>query len=169
MTTHDLKVHPQFFGPLERGEKLFELRKDDRDFQVGDWLKLREWKPADFAKATPAGYTGCRVLREVSYVLRLQDMPTAMQYDEQRLEEKWDSRDECSAIIHPGYVILGLCQPIQELGCKLKGLRLFCGTTDPVAAGELTKYLMELHDFVERTKDEVTAAKKKAKQARDKS
>jgi hypothetical protein len=39
--THELKVHFDFWYPLERGEKPFEIRYNDRDFQVGDILKLR--------------------------------------------------------------------------------------------------------------------------------
>jgi hypothetical protein len=39
--THELKVHFDFWFPLERGEKPFEIRYNDRGFQVGDRLVLR--------------------------------------------------------------------------------------------------------------------------------
>lgn len=38
---HELKVHFDFWYPLERGEKPFEIRYNDRDFQVGDVLVLK--------------------------------------------------------------------------------------------------------------------------------
>jgi hypothetical protein len=42
---HDLKSWPEFFGPVLEGRKTFELRKNDRNFMVGDILWLREWEP----------------------------------------------------------------------------------------------------------------------------
>lgn len=45
MTSHELKCWPQFFGPVYERTKTFEIRKNDRDFKVGDELFLREWDP----------------------------------------------------------------------------------------------------------------------------
>ncbi len=42
---HCLKTWPQFFEDIISGIKTFELRKDDRDFQVGDALLLQEYDP----------------------------------------------------------------------------------------------------------------------------
>lgn len=41
MKIHELKVHFDFWYPLERGEKPFEIRYNDRGFGVGDTLVLR--------------------------------------------------------------------------------------------------------------------------------
>lgn len=61
--THDLKTLPEFFDPLLKGEKRFELRKeDDRVFHAGDTLRLREW-----VRAT--GYTGRVLSMDVTYLL----------------------------------------------------------------------------------------------------
>lgn len=43
--TYELKTWPAFFQLTWVGEKTFEYRKDDRGFQVGDVLRLREWDP----------------------------------------------------------------------------------------------------------------------------
>lgn len=61
MAEHELKTWPTFYEAVAAGDKTFELRKDDREFQVGDTLHLREWQPS--------GYTGRECKRRVTYVL----------------------------------------------------------------------------------------------------
>ncbi len=48
---------------MKRGEKTFEFRKNDRDYQVGDRLWLREYDPAI------EDYTGPAMWRTVTYIL----------------------------------------------------------------------------------------------------
>ncbi len=43
---HELKSWPQFMDALITSTKTFEVRKNDRDFKVGDYLMLREFDPA---------------------------------------------------------------------------------------------------------------------------
>lgn len=52
--THFLKTWPQFFNDVRFGRKTFEVRKQDRDFQVGDLLVLQEWdnKKKEYTKET---------------------------------------------------------------------------------------------------------------------
>lgn len=45
MKVHNLKCWPQYMPALWSGEKKFEVRVNDRDFQVGDELYLHEWNP----------------------------------------------------------------------------------------------------------------------------
>ena len=59
MAYHDLKINPEFFGPISLGLKTAELRLNDRDYKVGDWLILREWHN---------GYTGQQVSRKVVHI-----------------------------------------------------------------------------------------------------
>lgn len=60
--THELKILPDYFDPIMEGTKTFEVRKNDRDFNVGDDLWLREW-------TSLRGYTGRETCVEVSYLL----------------------------------------------------------------------------------------------------
>jgi len=39
-TIHQLKIERRYFDRIERGFKPWELRKNDRDFQVGDALSF---------------------------------------------------------------------------------------------------------------------------------
>lgn len=43
---HDLKCDTAPFALMKRGRKPMELRRDDRDYQPGDYLLLREWDGA---------------------------------------------------------------------------------------------------------------------------
>lgn len=60
---HQLKVEYEFYTPLSMHLKNFEVRKNDRDFQVNDILILREWSVALEA------YTGLRLRAQISYIL----------------------------------------------------------------------------------------------------
>ena len=59
---HNLKCWPEFFWPVMRGEKPFEIRKNDRDFKVGDCLALREYDPATEV------YSGLNGLFTITYI-----------------------------------------------------------------------------------------------------
>lgn len=58
----EVKVLPEFYEELRMHRKTFEIRKDDRDYQVGDILVLREWNGKE--------YTGSKTKREITYILR---------------------------------------------------------------------------------------------------
>ena len=45
MTTHELKTHSEPFTRVMLGIKRAEFRKNDRGFELGDRLILREWVP----------------------------------------------------------------------------------------------------------------------------
>ena len=58
---HELTCTPDYFWAVAGNRKNFEIRFNDRDFQVGDWLRLRCWD---------GEYLGNELLRRVTYVLR---------------------------------------------------------------------------------------------------
>ena len=61
---HLLKTWPCFFQAVQRGEKCFELRRDDRKFAVGDCLVLQEFDPET------ERYSGNEVALRVTYLTR---------------------------------------------------------------------------------------------------
>jgi hypothetical protein len=60
--THELKTWPTAFQAILDGRKRYEIRKADRNFQVGDLLHLREWDRAT------GRYTGRDNWVEVTYM-----------------------------------------------------------------------------------------------------
>lgn len=42
MKLHELKILPEYYTKVSTGEKRFEIRKDDRNFKVGDIIRLCE-------------------------------------------------------------------------------------------------------------------------------
>lgn len=88
---HDLKTWPQFFDAVASRRKNFEVRRDDRDFQPGDWLLLEEWDPTDAGIPRvhqQVGRTGRKLIRRITYVLR--------------------GRDATDVRVQPGFCVLGL-------------------------------------------------------------
>ena len=45
MKVHELKIGSKFFEAVKDGRKKFEIRKNDRNYQEGDILILREYDP----------------------------------------------------------------------------------------------------------------------------
>jgi len=67
MSEHVLKIHKQFLPRILSGQKTFEIRKNDRDFQVGDTLFLNEHNPdSEIQWAAPGRQQSARV--EVVYI-----------------------------------------------------------------------------------------------------
>ena len=62
MKKHELKIQPQYFKNVINGIKTFEIRKDDRGFEVGDILELRE--------VNGTVYTGKSVDMEITYIFK---------------------------------------------------------------------------------------------------
>ena len=67
---HDLKILKEYFDAKLVGIKPFEIRKNDRDFQVGDYLRPREIVPTPGTSPVIHEYTGRVLITEVVYILR---------------------------------------------------------------------------------------------------
>jgi hypothetical protein len=62
--THELKTWSEYFESMVLEEKNFEVRKNDRNFKVGNYLLLKEWNPES------EEYTGREVFRKIEYILK---------------------------------------------------------------------------------------------------
>ena len=69
---HVLKTDPDVFQAVWDGRKNFEIRKDDRGFNSGDLLILRETYATgeQMRDGAPLEYTGREIFASVSYILR---------------------------------------------------------------------------------------------------
>lgn len=89
-TVHDLDA--RYFDAVASGAKPFEIHQDDRGYQVGDVLVLREWDAGKTCvsgyAACPCHYTGRTIRRTVTAVVRHEDHEG----------------------IAPGFVVLGLAK-----------------------------------------------------------
>jgi hypothetical protein len=88
---HALKcLNPHYFL-LTTGQKTFEIRKADMDFQVGDILHLEEYRQVYPDVENVGAYTGESIYRQITHILD---------------GEKWG--------IMPGYVVMSLSPYIQN-------------------------------------------------------
>jgi Domain of unknown function (DUF3850) len=71
MRVHYLKTWPVFFKQVKSGSKNYEVRRNDRDYDVGDTLVLQEWDPEIAKKDSnpSSGYTGNDVRVVVTHLL----------------------------------------------------------------------------------------------------
>ena len=62
---HFIKILPEYYNAIDSGEMSFEVRYNDRNYQVHDILHLQEWLDGN--------YTSREMAVEVTYLL---DHPT---------------------------------------------------------------------------------------------
>ena len=63
MKLHNLKIKKEYFKQVFLGTKTFELRKDDRDYEVGDLIHFLDVEGEDF-------YYGLGNLYQITYILK---------------------------------------------------------------------------------------------------
>ncbi len=59
---HEIKIKPKYYAAVIAGMKTFELRENDRDYQVGDEVKLME--------CDEEGFTGRYYTVTITYLLK---------------------------------------------------------------------------------------------------
>lgn len=73
MKIHELKILPQYFSAIKEEKKTFELRKDDRGFQVGDVLMLKEFnlqEKYETIEGAETYFSGNKILRQITYIFK---------------------------------------------------------------------------------------------------
>jgi Domain of unknown function (DUF3850) len=88
MTTHKVRSWKHLFAPMLAGVKTHDLRKNDRDYKVGDEMLMQEYEPATGL------YTGREQLVQITYITGngKHQNPCAVS----------------SAVLQDGYVILSI-------------------------------------------------------------
>ncbi|PIT97242.1 RNA-binding protein [Candidatus Berkelbacteria bacterium CG10_big_fil_rev_8_21_14_0_10_41_12] len=69
------KIWPEYFDEVKSGKKKFEFRLADFKVKADDILVLREWDPKT------KEYTGRKISKKVSYVLKTKDLKFYSQKD----------------------------------------------------------------------------------------
>jgi hypothetical protein len=72
MKVHELKTDPEVWEAVDCGEKTFEVRNNDRNFQVGDIIHSRQTAYSGNAmknEGFPLIYTGDEHLLKITYIL----------------------------------------------------------------------------------------------------
>lgn len=59
---HELKIAPEYFKEVLSKEKTFEFRYNDRNYQVDDIIKLKEYDNSQ--------YTGREISVQITYILQ---------------------------------------------------------------------------------------------------
>ncbi len=60
---HELKCQTKYYGAILLSHKTFDVRKNDRNFKVGEYITLKEW---DNEKNE---FTGNSLSRRINYIL----------------------------------------------------------------------------------------------------
>lgn len=68
---HELKIVPEYFRAVKEGKKKFEIRKNDRNFKVGEYIDLREY-------SGDKGYTGNRLCLKIVYMIESDLFPQGL-------------------------------------------------------------------------------------------
>ncbi len=71
MKLHTLKIDPEWFQLAHDGIKNYEIRRNDRGYQVGDLLELKETKHSaeEMGAGAPLEYTGRILERKITHIL----------------------------------------------------------------------------------------------------
>lgn len=73
MKVHELKIKAKYYSKICSGAKTFELRKNDRDYKVGDTIHFTVIPDETASKETCADYNTYPNLVKITYIL--EDVP----------------------------------------------------------------------------------------------
>lgn len=77
---HEIKIMPFYFQHVVEGRKTFEIRKNDRDYGVGDHVLLREYDGSN--------YTGRSVLVQIQFITAYEQKPDFVVWSFKKYEDE---------------------------------------------------------------------------------
>lgn len=80
--THKLKITPQYYKEVANGTKTFEIRKNDRNYQMGDIVILREYNEGT------EDYTGNELSFKIGFITSYGQVNDYVVFSIQPLEQK---------------------------------------------------------------------------------
>jgi hypothetical protein len=69
MAIHKLKCWTPYFQAILIGAKKFDVRRDDRGFQKGDYVRLEQYEPGQGYVLDPAYNEPYCLVKKVEYIL----------------------------------------------------------------------------------------------------
>lgn len=109
MTRHTVKTWPTFFEPVWDGRKTFEIRLNDRGYQAGDTVVLREWSRRECTACQGSdhrddctGYSGRTITARIGFTM-----------------ESTPPRGSQRGFVGNGYVVFSLCDIERNDGRKV--------------------------------------------------
>ncbi len=88
---HELKIAPVYFQQISTGYKTFEIRKDDRGYQKGDKVMMREFEVHNtlcFNQTDEDGYTGRTIIASIGFVTAYEQKEGFVVFSLLGIEEK---------------------------------------------------------------------------------
>ncbi len=70
MKLHELKIKHEYLIEVDMGRKTFELRKNDRDYQVGDLIRFIDIKQSNSGNCDCDIYIDKDTLYKITYILK---------------------------------------------------------------------------------------------------
>lgn len=113
-TVHDLKTISWSWDAVMDGSKTFELRRNDRNFQVGDWLNLLRYEinpgtgllvPAPIRIPAVDGMDIMFPAHQVPLLVAVTYILPADTFNAYTSEH---TRHRAAVVLHPDYVIMGV-------------------------------------------------------------
>ncbi len=133
MAIHRLKLNSAYYNDSASGIKTFEIRKNDRNFQVGDILELREWVWSDLEQK--GAHTGEVHRKVITYILEdteylhdgfvcLAVSPIAEVESVAPVGEWIEAKSGCMSVYPTGQVMCSICK--QRMPSQWKKMPPYC-------------------------------------------
>lgn len=161
ITTHDLKIWTEYFDDITAGRKGFELRRNNRDYHVGDTLRLHEYDPhtdtytgrETTAKVT-AMYENIDGLNKTHCIFSIQPTPCKQEHEKSAMNNNFYTHHKPTIEQYFGDTT-EFCQKIIDVNNELDlFVRFFNRIDETNTAHNLNKAYYALCNFIEKNMED---------------